>query len=424
MVSLLPSSLWRRAVQTEASDADYLKPNERDYSPGQANSKASILELATKYIRVLQMALTEEKKAQEEERESFTKERRQLSEEIHRLQVRLRCLLPETTFSRLAEEVEKAGQVMSADPQSSPPSAFAAPPRNQVYLPDYSEQHQMGAKPGSRRKPVRVAKACDSCRQMKVECDEERPDCYQCKEIELNCIYRDLPLQHQAKEALASASGSRLDSFNHDGTQYALHGVDSGASGTSVLSRLMENGTAAVKFDTSMEIDKASDSTPSLYDDTSSDETTNLPFAARSSEQSVANTVASHLVNSWIEQRRLNAATDVASGIRQHADSSCQSEVSRSSARIRSSETSKPGLGSIKRNADRGSDDSENGEEENRKRRRKAKGPSLLPDEPNVRLLACPYYKYDPNRYCERNLAEKEYRGCASCYLMDVSRLK
>lgn len=40
------------------------------------------------------------------------------------------------------------------------------------------------------------------------------------------------------------------------------------------------------------------------------------------------------------------------------------------------------------------------------------------------RLLACPYCKYDPIRYSERNQEEKEYRRCASSYLTAISRLK
>jgi hypothetical protein len=39
-------------------------------------------------------------------------------------------------------------------------------------------------------------------------------------------------------------------------------------------------------------------------------------------------------------------------------------------------------------------------------------------------LLACPYYKYDPSRYSEVNVLEKEYRGCSGVYLKDISRLK
>ena len=40
------------------------------------------------------------------------------------------------------------------------------------------------------------------------------------------------------------------------------------------------------------------------------------------------------------------------------------------------------------------------------------------------KLLACPYSKYDPARYSERNTLEMQYRGCSSCFLTTVPRLK
>lgn len=43
---------------------------------------------------------------------------------------------------------------------------------------------------------------------------------------------------------------------------------------------------------------------------------------------------------------------------------------------------------------------------------------------PESKLLACPYSKFDPQRYSERNEREKNYRGCSSCFLKDVARLK
>lgn len=42
----------------------------------------------------------------------------------------------------------------------------------------------------------------------------------------------------------------------------------------------------------------------------------------------------------------------------------------------------------------------------------------------NVPLLACPFSKYDPLRYSEVNIAEREYRGCSTPCLTDISRLK
>ncbi|KIW14600.1 hypothetical protein PV08_07384 [Exophiala spinifera] len=40
------------------------------------------------------------------------------------------------------------------------------------------------------------------------------------------------------------------------------------------------------------------------------------------------------------------------------------------------------------------------------------------------KLLACPYAKFDPARYSERNTTEIQYRGCSSCFLTTIPRLK
>ncbi|KIW13440.1 hypothetical protein PV08_08628 [Exophiala spinifera] len=41
-----------------------------------------------------------------------------------------------------------------------------------------------------------------------------------------------------------------------------------------------------------------------------------------------------------------------------------------------------------------------------------------------IRLFACPYAKFDPERYSERNNDEKNYRKCSSKYLRDIGRVK
>jgi hypothetical protein len=41
-----------------------------------------------------------------------------------------------------------------------------------------------------------------------------------------------------------------------------------------------------------------------------------------------------------------------------------------------------------------------------------------------LRLLSCPFYKYDRRRYSEFNHREKEYRGCSSLYMTSIPRLK
>ena len=57
--------------------------------------------------------------------------------------------------------------------------------------------------PYPRRKPVRAAQACDSCRQRKAKCDEGRPECSYCKENNLKCSYREIPPQKQEKHVMA-----------------------------------------------------------------------------------------------------------------------------------------------------------------------------------------------------------------------------
>lgn len=66
------------------------------------------------------------------------------------------------------------------------------------------------------------------------------------------------------------------------------------------------------------------------------------------------------------------------------------------------------------------SEDEGDSDEEPRKRRR----PNLPVQDSQQRILACPYSKYNICRYSELNVTEKCYRGCTSCLLTDISRLK
>ena len=68
---------------------------------------------------------------------------------------------------------------------------------------------------------------------------------------------------------------------------------------------------------------------------------------------------------------------------------------------------------------DKGAGDSD--PERDSKRQRLDHSPSS--PEPS-RLLACPYAKYDTARYSEKNIAEKKFRMCSSCYLATIPRLK
>jgi hypothetical protein len=67
------------------------------------------------------------------------------------------------------------------------------------------------------------------------------------------------------------------------------------------------------------------------------------------------------------------------------------------------------------------SDDDEAPDRRRPKRRETAAPTSDIVPE---KLFACPYSKHEPSRYSERNMAEKNYRGCSSSYLKDVPRLK
>ena len=73
------------------------------------------------------------------------------------------------------------------------------------------------------------------------------------------------------------------------------------------------------------------------------------------------------------------------------------------------------------RNQEDGNADSDEDEQQTPSKRSK-NDPN--PNTPHIRLLACPYWKFDPARYSEHNRIEKNYRGCSSCYLTDIVRLK
>ncbi|KAI1624080.1 hypothetical protein EDD37DRAFT_399043 [Exophiala viscosa] len=74
--------------------------------------------------------------------------------------------------------------------------------------------------------------------------------------------------------------------------------------------------------------------------------------------------------------------------------------------------------------AGHGQDPSEDDEEENGAGTPKKIKQELDAAQPPEKLFACPYCKFDKPRYSERNVHEKHYRGCASGYWPDISRLK
>ncbi|KAI0134125.1 hypothetical protein BJ170DRAFT_716509 [Xylariales sp. AK1849] len=62
--------------------------------------------------------------------------------------------------------------------------------------------------PSAKRKAQRASQACDSCRQLKAKCDEQRP-CNNCvlKNIGHKCNYRDLPAKHSLRSQITSEFG-------------------------------------------------------------------------------------------------------------------------------------------------------------------------------------------------------------------------
>ena len=54
--------------------------------------------------------------------------------------------------------------------------------------------------------------------------------------------------------------------------------------------------------------------------------------------------------------------------------------------------------------------------------KRQSKRPKM--DHSSLRLLACPFTKVDPIRYSDANVREKQYRGCKTCFLSDIPRVK
>ena len=80
-----------------------------------------------------------------------------------------------------------------------------------------------------------------------------------------------------------------------------------------------------------------------------------------------------------------------------------------------------------KRRRDHNSNDNDN-DEDHEDQQRKPTRKKLRHTNTSIsidgRLLACPYCKYDPTRYSERNIEERNYRGCSSIYLTSISRVK
>ena len=63
-------------------------------------------------------------------------------------------------------------------------------------------------------------------------------------------------------------------------------------------------------------------------------------------------------------------------------------------------------------------------DEEDNGGRRKAPGTRQNTDVDTITLVACPFWKLDPQRYSANNTLEKNYRRCASMYLREIPHLK
>jgi hypothetical protein len=93
--------------------------------------------------------------------------------------------------------------------------------------------------------------------------------------------------------------------------------------------------------------------------------------------------------------------------------------------RLETSQSSRPppqsakSLGKRRRRESEDPDDVPSSDDD-RKRRRA----TCEVDDPENKLFACPYAKYNPARYSERNEVEASYRGCSSKLLRNIARVK
>jgi hypothetical protein len=150
------------------------------------------------------------------------------------------------------------------------------------------------------------------------------------------------------------------------------------------------------------------------HSDTSYDDGTTPP---NHTEQSIISAVARRLVDGWVSQRQPSDVGE-ASNARTPANESHESQTA--SYPSKQNSLASPHAAYVSKRAR----DSDDADDQSRKRKRQNAKPAPDTADPLVRLLACPYQKHDPQRYSEANLAEKEYRRCASCYILDISRLK
>jgi hypothetical protein len=90
--------------------------------------------------------------------------------------------------------------------------------------------------------------------------------------------------------------------------------------------------------------------------------------------------------------------------------------VSRSSRKLAPSSKS---LGKRRREPEQDPDDFQSSDDDCKRRRLDCEAETSVSS-----LFACPYAKYDPTRYSDRNEIETNYRGCSSKLLRSISRVK
>jgi hypothetical protein len=129
-------------------------------------------------------------------------------------------------------------------------------------------------------------------------------------------------------------------------------------------------------------------------------------------------TFVQQLIREYVSNWRLSNG-QVRSRPGQQPISTSGQEGHRRQRKSRGSAPSAKSLGKRRRRVDQDSDDLPSSDDDNKR-------PRLDPeeDDSNNKLFACPYAKYDPTRYSERNVIEKNYRGCSSRLLRNIARLR
>ena len=127
-----------------------------------------------------------------------------------------------------------------------------------------------------------------------------------------------------------------------------------------------------------------------------------------------------------VVERAMGQLTLVTSSIQEHAGVKRKADSTGAISSIQSTPTTGLSTSSFlqppARTMSRGNQ--EDGEGDGHSPKRPKNQPTPTPESGRKLLLACPYSKMEFNRYSHRNVTELNYRGCSSCVLTDISRLK